>query len=193
MFHALWLLCALGATVFATASTRRLGPSASALGFVIATVLISGRGPDAVLVGGLASVVAVFQLVRPARAELVTAAGTGALAAIWAWLLRVEGSPLAAGLLIAVALPLASGYLTARRPRFAPPVIREEAFLVVVAVGAIVAMAPGVVQGWQSALALNLVDKSGASAARAVIPTWAVGFGALSMVVGGVYRLWRRG
>jgi len=47
-----------------------------------------------------------------------------------------------------------------------------------------------VAQGWQSALALNLADKS---ASLPLMPAWLLSFVGASMILGALSSLWRRG
>lgn len=192
LFHALWMLCALGTTVFATASTRtRLALPALMLGFLVSAVWVRPeRLPDAVWVGGLVALVAVLQLVRPDRADVLTMISSGVLAGVWISLLEIQGLPRALAWAIGGALPVVSAALTARRPAFAPAALREEALLVVLALGAVVATVPSVLEGWRSAVALNVTDKSGPNA---LVPMWTLWFLGTSVALGGVYSLWRRG
>lgn len=192
LFHALWMLCAFGTTVFATASARtRLALPALMLGFLVSAVWVRPeRLPDAVWVGGLVALVAVLQLVRPGRADVLTIASSGALAGVWISLLEIQGLPSALALAIGAALPVASAVLTARRPAFAPVALGEEALLVVLALGAVVATVPSVLEGWRSAVALNVTDRSGSNT---LVPIWTLWFLGTSVTLGGVYSLWRRG
>lgn len=191
LFHALWLLCALGTTVFATASTRAwVTVPALMLGFFASVVWIRpDRLPDAVWVGGLVAVVAVLQLLRPGRVDVVTTICGGVLAGLWGSLLRIEGLPWVPALVIGAALPTISASLTARRSTFAPAALREEALLIVFGLGVTLAMVPNVLQGWRSAVALNLTDKSGS---HELVPMWTLSFIGTALALGGVYAFWRR-
>jgi hypothetical protein len=123
----------------------------------------------------------------------VTSAAIGALAAIWAGLLQVEGVPAAVAWPLAAVLPIGCSLLSRRNPAFAPPLLREDGLVLVVVIGLGVAGAPGVLEGWRSALALNLVDKTAAAGAGTAIPVWTVCLVAASMMGGGMYAWWRRG
>ena len=80
---------------------------------------------------------------------------------------------------------LASAWLTNHRPAFAPPVLREEALLVLLIAGVVVGMAPTVAQGWQSAVALNMTTDTGAR--RAALPVWMLSFVGASVALGGLW------
>lgn len=198
-FHMLWLLCGLGAAVFAThvasGATRTFAARsptwiALAAGFVLAALwLRSGRAVDASWVGGLVAAVAAWQLVRPGRSAVMTLAA-GALAALWASLIQVQGLPQSAAMAVGAALLLASAALAERRPNFAPSLLREEGLVVVLVIAVVVAVAPVVSQGWQSALALNLTDTS---ATTVIFPAWMLSFIGASIALGGLWSLWRRG
>lgn len=189
------MLCALGSAVFATATTSvttgvRHAPSwmALAAGFGLTTWIESDRALDASWTAGLIGLAAAWQLLRPGRA-IVMIAASGALAALWASILQAAGVP---GLLAvpgAAAVPIVSAYCSARRSRFAPPHLREEALLVIVILAVVAGAAPTVSRGWQSALALSLTVEN----PSALVPTWTMSFVGLSMALGGVWSLWRRG
>lgn len=192
LFHALWMLCGLGTVIFATAASRRwYGLGALALGFAVAVLSFpSERLPDPVWTGVLVALAAVLQLVRPGQIALTAVCG-GALAGVWSSLLRIQGLPLPPALMLAAALPAISVWLAARRPAFAPAAVREEALLAVFGLGLAVAMAPGVLAGWRSALALNVsIDEN--SHVNQIVPAWTLLLGGASVALGGLYSLWTR-
>ena len=190
--HALAMLCALGATAFASAPARAPWSSvaAVALGFVAtAAACWSGRLPDAVWVGALVALVAAAQILRRVS-PLAVAAAAGGLGAVWASLLHAAGLPWAAAAPVAAAPPMVSAFLASRRPRFAPAIVREEALLVIAVIGLAVAMVPDIQEGWRSAVALNIrVEDAGSQ----MIPGWAFALTCVSLVLGGLFSLWRRG
>ena len=193
-FHAFWMLCGLGSAVFATAVVS--GPrwplhwTALAIGFVLTAVwLARGRSLDAASIGCLVAAVAFWHLVR-APSPVVLSASAGALAATWASLLQVEGLSKPLALAFSAVVPFTAAYLSQRRPAFAPSIVREEALLGLTALALVVAVAPTVSQGWQSALALNLTDKSGSTPH---VPLWLLSCIGGSMTLGGLWSLWRRG
>ena len=93
-FHALWMLCALGAVVHAaTAAHRVRDVTALAVGFVLATIVASPqRLPDPVWVGALSAGVAIAVLFRPRFAVLAAGWG-GALGGMLTALTEVQGVP----------------------------------------------------------------------------------------------------
>lgn len=186
------MLCALAAPVFSSAPTRgRWSPVAAvAIGLVASAAAFRfGRPPDVVWVAALTALVAAAQLVRRMSPVAAAVAG-GALGAIWASLLHAAGLPWAAAAPVAAAPPMLSAFLAARSPRFAPAIIREEALLVVLVAGLVVAMVPNIQEGWRSAVALNIQDQNANSQ---IIPNWAFGLTGASLALGGLYSLWRRG
>jgi hypothetical protein len=147
------MLCALGSAVFATAITsvstgfgRAMSASAFAVGFGLTTWIGSGRAIDASWTGGLVALAAAWHLVY-AGGAIVMIAAAGAMAALWALLLQAIGAPGIVAIPSAAFVPVVSAHLSTRRPRFAPLLLREEAMLVVLILGVLVAMAPTVSQG----------------------------------------------
>lgn len=159
-------------------------------GFVVAALWLSAAGvPDAAGVGAATVAVAVLVIARP-HAALVRALSAGVLSGIWMTLLRADSVPAFAAAAIAVLLPATSAWLSARRPSFAPPPLREEATLLVLVLAAIVAAAPTLVAGWRSAVALNLQQPGGTAV---VVPEWAVLLTVTAFGLGGLFTAWRRG
>lgn len=199
------MLCALGAAVFAAGPvgkgvvplfrgwpTGKRGTTLFSLagGFALGAMWFRpDHLPDAAFTGGIAALVSALELVRPRRG-ILTAAFGGALTALWAALLQIEGLPRPAALAVAAVLPAISAYLAIRRPTFAPRVLREEALLAVFALAVVVAMAPTVSEGWHSALALNLIDQGRSTQ---IVPAWTISLAAGSVALGGLYSFWRRG
>ncbi len=181
LFHALWLLCGLGAAVFAV-SVRQSWYNLATMccGFLAATIGIDSRHvPEAVWIGVATAAVAVSLLTRPSWA-LPAAFATGALAGTLSALLEAQAMPRAFACAIAAALVLLS-LMASEGPEFAPSAMREEALFLIATLGLLVAIASPVTSGWQSALALNIVDKS--NAARG-IPMWVIVLGGGSAMAG---------
>jgi hypothetical protein len=186
-FHALWLLCAVGSVIFAAQGTKRsiLG---LAVGFAAAASWVHpGRLPDVAWIAGVTALAAGLTLFRPALVDLGAVWG-GALAGILVSLLRVEGIPAVPALILSAALPSVSAFLALRRSDFAPKAMREEALLLLLALGAGAAMAPQIVAGWQSAGSLNVGP--GQNAANSM-PAWVLLLGGMSVALGGLFSLWR--
>lgn len=189
-FHALWMLCALGVTVFAAVAARRgIDLAGLAAGLIVGSVgQLFGWTADIVLAGGLAAAVAAGFLFRP-RWSPFLAAGGGVLAGVWMNLLRAQGVPLPAGLAIVFGVMTLSVVLARRRPGFAPEVLREEALLTILLFGTAVAMLPSVLDGWSAAA--NLTGTP-ASDAEAAIPVWALALVGVSLTGGAAHALWSR-
>jgi hypothetical protein len=188
-FHALLLLTVLGAAVF-TASAVRGWQSIGAIvgGYIAALVWVTPlRLPDPVWVGCMAAILAALQLFRP-RYGLVSAAFGGALAALCGPLGTVLGIAAPAGAAFGAAEAAIVASLSFRRPEFAPRPMRDEALLGIVGLGTLVALMPGVMSGWQTALALNIEDKG---SMNQVVPGWTLTVGIMAVVSGGLYALWR--
>jgi hypothetical protein len=149
----------------------------------------SGRPVDAAWVGGPVAVLSAAQLVRPSHPAYLTAA-SGALAGLWASLILAQGLPQPFAIASGAALPVASGFLSMRTPVFAPPLLQEEALIAILALAVVVAVSPTIAQGWQAALALNLVDRG---ASMPLVPVSMVSFVGASTLLGALWSLWRRG
>lgn len=189
-FQALWLLCGLGAVVCAAASARRARDLAGlATGFAAAVAVVSpGRPPDAATAGTLAVLAAAIALFRPRWAILSALAG-GALAGMLSALLEVQGlpplvSPVAAGLLLVVPV-----WLSRTRPHFAPERVREEAWLGIGMLGLVVAVLPGVLDGWHAAANLAAPTERTISM---MVPAWTLTLLLTSTMLGALYSLWSR-
>jgi hypothetical protein len=190
------MLCALGAAVFATAIkdvvstfTRTMTWIALATGFALMTWFVSNRVIDASWIGGLAAILAAWQLVRPGRL-LVVMAAAGAMAALWGTLLQVAGVPRLLAVPVSAIVPVVSASLAARRPTFAPQLLREDATLAMLLLAVMVGAAPTISEGWRSAHVLNATDPTAASV---FLPIWMMSFVGAAMALGGVWSLWRRG
>lgn len=189
-YHALWMLCALGAVVFATGAASHVRSIAAlAIGLVGGLVWWSpGRLPDAALTGLLTVLVAALHLFSP-RLRIVAVVFGGALAGMFAALLEVQGvspvvSPLAG--IVFVAVPL---WLARTRPAFAPEPLRDEAMLTISVVGLSVAILPGVLDGWQAATNLSAATERVATAS---LPTWTLLLLLMTSSCGAFYSLWSR-
>ena len=189
-YHALWMLCALGTVVFATAAAAHVRPVAAlAAGLIAAVVWWSpARVPDAAETGFLTSVAAALYLFRP-RLRLVTAAFGGALAGMLATLVELQGvspkvSPLAGIALVAVSI-----WLARTRASFAPEPLRDEAMLMIGLVGLGVAILPGVMDGWQAATNLAAATERVPTAS---LPMWTLFLVLTTSSCGAFYSLWSR-
>lgn len=190
-YHALWMLCALGAAVFAAATPAGVRHSAAvAAGFAAAALLTSGSSlPDAVWTGGLAAVAAAAYLFKP-RLKLVAISIGGALAGLWATLLEVQGLPVVVALPVAAGLLIVSLRLAHTRPGFATDALVEEGLLAVGVLGLGVAMLPGVLDGWQAAT--NLTGAQERTTASAAVPVWTLALLLASTSLGALYSVWGR-
>ena len=187
-FHALAMLCSLGSVAMATFAVGPRNLAALAIGFAAASLAVRPSNlPDPAWVGGIVAGIAAAAVLRPRYAALF-AATAGILAGIWMPMLEVAGVPLAAAALIAAAAPLCSA-LFSRDSRFAPLVVREEALLFVLVIAVVVAVAPGVAAGWQSATALNLQQKE---VGAQVVPAWTLLLTLGAAAAGGLYTVWMR-
>lgn len=189
LFLALWMLCGFGAAVFAAVAARGWWTVGIAVaGFVLGAV---SAGPDLAVdpswVATLAALVAVLALAWPGH-WVLTALACGALAGIWSALLQAQGLPPTAAVPAAAAVPALSAWLANRRPVFAPPRLRDEALLAVVVLGAAVAVAPGVLDGWRTALTLAVDARSVGQS----VPAWTVALSVGSLAGGGLYAAWSR-
>ena len=186
--HALWMLCALGATTFAAvAAPRRRWVVALAIGF-LSVVVLPGTQPDPEVAGLCAALGAIVYLFRPRYAWFGFVLG-GALAGMLSQVLGLFGGPvLITAPLVAVGLG-ATVWLARTRPHFSPEAIREEALLIVCTLGLGVAVLPSVLDGWQAAANLNTGIENSAQQA---IPAWVLSVVATSTLLGAAYALWSR-
>jgi hypothetical protein len=189
-FHALWMLCALGAVVLVTAAARRLGDRlAAGAGFVAAVIGFGpDRLPDPMVAGTLAASSAALVLFRP-RYAIAAAACAGALAGMWSALVEVQGLPSFAAVALGAMLMIVPVWLGQTRSGFASERLRDEGLLVGGALGLAVALLPGVLDGWQAAT--NLAASAGRQA-QAAVPIWAMALLLTSMLLGVLYSLWSR-
>jgi hypothetical protein len=189
LFHGLWMLCAFGAAVFAAVAIRGWWSAAFAvLGFALGAIAAGpAHLPDSTWLGVLASLVAALGFAWP-RHWILTSLAAGAFAGVWASLFQVQGLPFVPALAAAVVVPTLAAWLGAKRRQFAPPVLRDEALLAVCILGIAIAIAPGVLEGWRSARALNLDARSPGQA----VPAWTLFLAGVSVASGGLYSLWSR-
>jgi len=183
----LTLTCALAAPVFAVDIGKRGPLAVVGVAAAVAGWLVLRPSPGSV--GGLAVVFAVWGLLRP-RAAVAAAVGTGLVSGLWARLLWGQGLPLVVAAILAAGAPCAAALLAARRPRFAPARLREEARLLVAALGFLGWATPLVTAGWRTAGALNLEPGGGT---RVTMAAWVVALSAIAALLGGWRALRRRG
>ncbi len=190
-FHALWMLCALGAVVYSAAAAPRVRDlTALAIGFAIATIVASPqRLPDPAWVGVLTTGTAMVMLFRP-RFAVAAAVWGGALGGMLTAMTEAQGMPPSASVGPVVVLIAGVVWLTRLRPEFAPDVLRDDAFLAVSLLGLVVAVVPGVIDGWQAAA--NLTIEPVATGPVTPMPAWTLTLVATSTALGAVYSLWSR-
>jgi hypothetical protein len=194
-YYGLWMLCGIGAAVLgadAARPPRRL--LSLAAGFVTGALLFrQGRLPDLTWIAGVTALAAAFRVVRPGPlAAIVAPAAAGFLAATWAALFQAQGVPAVASLPVAAAVPALSALLGARSRTFAPDDMQDEALLLLTALAALLACAPGLLAGWQSAGALNLEGKRSADVVAQALPRWTIVMTIAAASLGGAYSVWTR-
>jgi hypothetical protein len=185
------MLCALGAVVYAAAAARRTRDLAAfGAGFLIAAIAASPqRLPDPALVGVLSAGASVAILFRP-RFQAASAAWGGALGGMLTAMTEVQGLHPIAAVAAPALLAATAVWLTRARPSFAPDVLRDEALLAVCLLGLVVAMMPGVIDGWQAAA--NLTIEPATPGPTAPVPTWTLAIVGSAVALGAVYSLWSR-
>jgi hypothetical protein len=188
-FHLVWMLCALGAVVFAAASA---GDRRRAVGFgggLIAGFVMARLGPpDPALVGSLAvGAVAIF-LFRPRYADLAAMLG-GSVAGLFTAVLQAQGFPFLSTPFVVVTLSGVSAWLARSRPTFAPERLVDEGLLAIGALGILALTLPSILDGWQTAVALAATSSRQASV---TLPLWTAAFIVGCLSVGGVYSAWSR-
>lgn len=199
LINVLGIVCGLAVVVFAALEPGR--PRAVALfaaGLIAASVAIGpARVPDPVWAGAFIALASGLALWKPRGKTAsdplfpisVTLACGGAMAAVWVAVLAAQGLPRPLGYVLVGTCAGVSYALAARRPGFAPASLREEALVLVGTLGAVLAAAPAIVAGWDSAAALR-----GAPLAQPDVSTeaWAFVLAAAAVVLGVIHALWRR-
>lgn len=138
---------------------------------------------DALLIG----LTCAWQLVRPVGRR-GSFALSGASAGLAASLYAAHGAPIWAAALASLVI-LALGRLLLRDQRFLQAGARQGVLLGLAWIAPLLAAAPDIIAGWQSAQALNRSLQSGAGQA---IPIWALGFAAVAVLLGLLRGYWVR-
>ena len=190
-FYALWMLCALGAVVFAVAAARHRREQAFvAVGFGAGALFAAPeRLPDPAVVGTLTAAAAAVYLFRP-RYALLAAGFGGALGGMWTALLEVQGLPLAVALIAGAVALVVPAHLARHRAAFAPELLRDDSLLAIAVLGIAVATLPAILDGWQAAG--NLSATSDRPAAATAVPLWTLTLILMSASLGGLYSFWSR-
>lgn len=188
LLHAVGLLCALAAALFATAAKDRRGALALAVGFALGAFWLE---PEARWIGAIVAGAAGLSLARPhgAPASLSASLAAGLAGGLWTRVLAGYGLPAWTAWLLAAGVLTVAASSSGRDPRFAPPAVRDDALAAVVALGLAVAAVPAVETGWRAAAAMNL--EAGGPARPGVHPWVVVGVAAMASL-GGLHSLRRR-
>ena len=188
-FYALGMLCSLGAVVFATVAGASRWRTVSAIVLFCAGVAwttgVATPAPE--VIGCVVAVGSAALLLWPPWTTMAAALG-GALAGVWSGILAAQGMTWWLAVPLAVAPPVAA-LLARRRPEFAPSHLRDEALVVVFALGLGVAMLPGVLDGWSTAQSLTMQP---ADAQNRVVPAWTLAMTGAAFGLGASYSLWSR-
>ena len=187
------MLSGLAAPVLAAAPHAGRWPSlTAAAGGALAPVWWFGPYgvPDVASAGAAVAVAAAVPLWRPQTPSWVSAWAAGAASGTSMSMLHAAGASWPAAAPIATIPLIVAWVLAARRPRFAPALLREEALLLLCGLGLGAATLPTVVRGWRSAVALNVHDSGAAGLA---LPAWTLIVVSASVLLGGGYSAWRRG
>src|SRR5262245_35406090 len=106
--------------------------------------------PSTSLVGVATALTALAYLLK-APGPALAAVAAGLLAGVWTGVIEFQGVPLVVAAVLSIGVPGLSLWSRARRPVYAPPRLREEALVFVVALGVIASAAPTIVDGWHAA------------------------------------------
>ena len=189
LLHAIGLLCALAAAIFATAVRDRRGFLVLAAGFLMGVAWLQpAPGWTGAAVGG----VACLSLARP-RGVLALLSGPltgGAAGGLWIRILAGYGMPSWVAWLLASGVIACAAASARRDPGFAAPAVREDALAALGVLGLAIAAAPGVAAGWRAAQAMNLA--AGDLVRPGVHPGMVLGLAAV-VALGGLHTLRRRG
>lgn len=188
LLHAFGILCGLSLTVLATFAARPAGAVALGAGFALAWIALPrGIVPDPVWFGLLLAAGAALGLW--ARGSLPAAAIGGVAGALWLRVLEAQGAPPLLAFVLVAAVAAAAAIASRRRAAFASAALRDEALLLAALFALLLAAAPGVREGFDSAVALTAVPL--AAEAPPAAP-WALAVAAVSVLAGGLYAAWRR-
>ena len=188
-FHLVWMLCALGAAVFAAVVARdRRRSLLFAAGFVAGIVLARSGPPDPALAGSLALGAAAIFLFKP-RYALAAAALGGAVAGLWSALLAAQGLPRVVAPAGAAALSGLTMWFTRTRSGFAPARLLDEGLLAIGAIAIVALTLPSILDGWQTAVALAATSTRQAPDG---LPLWTAAFLLTCTCLGGMYAAWSR-
>ncbi|HEY1240281.1 MAG TPA: hypothetical protein VGF16_06970 [Bryobacteraceae bacterium] len=184
-----WLFCGLGACVFAALATNWRRVVFLTAGFIAATAWVRlGRMPDPAWMEGLAVCIVILIFMRPKFVWVAIVFG-GILASLLGSLLQFEGVGVFPAMLSPAALLVVSVGFGMCRPKFAPAAIRDDALILIAVLGLLLAVAPGLAEGWRSAVTLNVGERGASSQA---VPVWVLVMGGASLGLGGAYSVWRR-
>jgi hypothetical protein len=185
------MLCAFGVVVHAaTAARRSRDLVALAAGFILAAAIASPqRLPDPAWAGVVTAAAAVVVLFRP-RYAVMSAAWGGALGGMFTALTEVQGLHPIAGVAAGAVLAATPAWLARVRPSFAPEVLRDEALFGLCLLGLVVAIIPGVIDGWQAAA--NLTIEPVTAGPMTPVPMWTLALVGTATALGALYSLWSR-
>jgi len=184
------LVCGIAAVALGSLGAEStLQRTVMAGAFVTCVALLhTGRSIAPTTAASLIAVASGYLLLRPAAANKLAPLAAGAVAAQWATALTRLGAPALAADVLAAATLIGVVVLTTRRSRFAPRIIREEALLLVGSLAGLLAIGPGIISGWHSALALRATPLSDTPLAIAPWPFAVVG---VALALGGLYAAWK--
>jgi hypothetical protein len=185
------MLCAFGVAVHAATAAHRVRELIGlATGFVVATIIATPqRLPDPAWVGVVSAGAAVVILFRP-RYAIACAVWGGALGGMLTAMTEVQGLHPIAAIAAVAALAAIPAWLARVRPAFAPEVLRDDALLGICVMGLVVAIVPGVTDGWQAAA--NLTIEPATSGPTTPVPAWTLALVGTATALGAVYSLWSR-
>lgn len=188
---AVWILFGLATTVWAADwnGSKTVGLCAFG-GLALGGVFAARTGGPRPEVAGLA--VAMLALAQATRRRYVWIGPVlaGALTGSWCVHLVDAGAAPWLALPLAMAGPLVSAWRVHADPRFVETRIRDEALLLLSAVGLVVATLPTIVEGWQSAATLAAAPAD--QATRQAIPIWTTVTVIMALSLGGLHAAWRR-
>ena len=147
------------------------------------------RLPDPAWVGVFPAGAAIVMLFRP-RTRCRRAPWGGALGGMLTAMTEVQGLHSAAALAAVVGARRETVWL-ARVRRVCARVLRDEALLGVCLLGLVVAVVPGVIDGWQAAVNLTIPARH-ARPGHGRFPAWTLALVGTAMALGAMYSLWSR-
>jgi hypothetical protein len=188
--HAAGILAALAAAAFAAQCAGGRSALSGLLSAFAGSAFVFARfgSPDVTTLGFCVGAVAVAALARP-RWRWLPPLAAGLCGAAWVSVLGAQGLPWLPAAAVAACVMAVAMALAARRHEFVSTELRDEALVLVASFALLLGIGPDVVDGWRSAIALKAQPLA---AAGPEVGPWLAALVVFSVLLGGVYTVWKR-